>query len=105
MVNLGGIDLNGATAGTPTQKTSTSRSGSVEVADEAAPGSVSITSTATLLAHVEQSLGAQPAVDPERVATISRAIAAGTYLVRPESVAAGLIQSERSLASLPMREI
>ena len=69
------------------------------------PGEVSITSTAALLARLEQALGKHAPVDQKRVDSISRAIADGSYKVDPGKVASGLMQSERSLAPLPLTEI
>ncbi|HZO22914.1 MAG TPA: flagellar biosynthesis anti-sigma factor FlgM [Steroidobacteraceae bacterium] len=105
-VNLTGIELNGPTLG-QARKTSTSSGGASSGAQEnqADSGEVQITSTAALLAQLEQSLARQPAVDANRVAALSQAIASGRYQVVPEQVASGLIGAERSLAALPLAEI
>jgi flagellar biosynthesis anti-sigma factor FlgM len=66
---------------------------------------VSITSTASLLARLQQALAAGPAVDQGRVDAISRALAAGTYRVDGDNIARGLIQAERALGQLKSSEI
>ena len=104
-VNLTGIELNGPAIG-PARKTALSQnnlSGSSESPPEA--GDVNITSTAALLAQLEQSLSAQPAVDQNRVDAVSQAIAAGRYHVSADLAASGLVSTERALAALPLGEI
>ena len=66
---------------------------------------VSITSTASLLAHLQQALSAQPAVDQDRVDAISKALAAGSYRVQGDKIAHGLIHTERALSQLKLAEI
>ena len=101
-VNLNGIDLS---SGTPLQsqtKPSSSQVPQPSSQSSAAPQSeVSITSTAALLANVQQTLSSLPAIDQNRVDAISKAIESGTYQVDPDKVAGGLIRSERDLAALP----
>jgi negative regulator of flagellin synthesis FlgM len=58
-----------------------------------------------MLAKLQQSLSAQPAVDQNRVDSISKALANGTYRIDPERIASGLLSSERGLAALPRQEI
>jgi flagellar biosynthesis anti-sigma factor FlgM len=107
-VNLSGIGLSGTAVGTardvPESQAPSTHEGSQDAA-AARPGEVSITSTAALLAHLEQALGKQPPVDPNRVEALSRAIAEGRYQLDAGKTASGLLQSERSLAQLPMAEI
>lgn len=101
-VNLNGIDLgSGAPLGSAA-KTSAVPAATSDAKDSAAPpqSEVSITSTAALLAQVQQSLSALPAVDEQRVSAISKAIAAGTYKINSEHIAHGLLQSERDLTRL-----
>jgi negative regulator of flagellin synthesis FlgM len=104
-VNLTGLDLSGAAIGTPPKPTASqgAKTGSKETAAKQAE--VSITTTASLLAHLEQSLAAQPAVDQARVDAVSKSLAAGTYQIKPEQIASGLLHTERGLAPLPLREI
>jgi negative regulator of flagellin synthesis FlgM len=109
-VNLSGIGLSGTAIGTARE---TPESPPVAPQPDAgpqsnsapAPGEVSITSTAALLAHLEQTLGAKPSVDPARVERLSRAIAEGRYKVEPEKIATSLMQSEHALSKLPLMEI
>jgi negative regulator of flagellin synthesis FlgM len=100
-VNLNGIDLSGAAASSAQRASSTQ---TAATGDQDAPqqpqSEVSITSTATLLAHLQQSLAAKPAVDQNRVDAVSKALAAGTYKVSPERIAQGLIATERALGKL-----
>jgi negative regulator of flagellin synthesis FlgM len=110
-INLGGIGLGGTPAGTAReaqeaqQPAAATPDGGGQDSAAARPGEVSITSTAALLASLEQALGKQAPVDQKRVEGISRAIADGSYKVDSAKIAAGLMQSERSLAPLPLMEI
>ena len=61
---------------------------------------VQITSTASQLAALEQSLQAQPEVDAERVRRVQSALADGSYRLDPSRIAGGLLQSEQTLATL-----
>jgi negative regulator of flagellin synthesis FlgM len=105
-VNLNGIYLSG-TAASSTRKASSTQStaASSQEATQQSQSDVSITSTATLLARLQQALGAQPAVDQGRVDAITKAIASGTYKVNPDKIAHGLVQSERALGQLKLAEI
>ena len=105
-INLNGIDLSG-TAASSAQKASSAQSPATSSQDASAQDAtqqpqseVSITSTASLLAHLQQSLAAKPAVDQNRVDAVSKALAAGTYKVNPDKIAHGLIDSERALGKL-----
>jgi negative regulator of flagellin synthesis FlgM len=100
-VNLNGIDLSGAAASSA-HKTSSSHSAptSSQDATQQTDSDVSITSTASLLAHLQQTLASKPAVDQSRVDAISKALANGTYSVNAGKIAHGLIQSERALGEL-----
>jgi flagellar biosynthesis anti-sigma factor FlgM len=66
---------------------------------------VNITSTAALLARLAHSLASRPPVDQNRVDTISKALAAGTYQVNPDKIAQGLRNFQRILDPLPLKEI
>lgn len=104
-VNLSGIELGGATMG-PARKTSASPSAPAASQDEstAQTGNVSITSTAALLAQLEQSLASQPAIDDTRVEALRQAISSGTYAVSGDKIASGLIGTENALSALPLAE-
>jgi negative regulator of flagellin synthesis FlgM len=105
-VNLNGIDLSSTTASS-SRKVSSPQSTKTSSQDgtQQPQSEVSITSTASLLAHLQQSLAARPAVDQNRVDTISKALAAGTYTVNPDKIAHGLIHTERALGQLKLSEI
>jgi negative regulator of flagellin synthesis FlgM len=102
--SVSAVEPSGAPLGSTRSQGSSSQSSSAQ--DPASHQvNVNITSTASLLARLEQSLAAQSSVDQGRVDTISKALAGGTYKVQPDRIAHGLLQSERSLAALPLREI
>ena len=61
---------------------------------------VQITSTAAQLASLGQRLSALPAINQNRVAQISQALANGTYSISAEKIASGLLQSEQGLAQI-----
>jgi flagellar biosynthesis anti-sigma factor FlgM len=94
-VNLSGIDLSGPAASSAHKASSTqSTPASSQDATQQPQSEVSITSTASLLAHLQQSLAAN------RVDAVSKALAAGTYKVSPDKIAHGLIATERALGKL-----
>jgi negative regulator of flagellin synthesis FlgM len=102
-INLNGIDLSGTAASSahkasPTQSTPASSQDTTQQPQS----EVSITSTASLLAHLQKSLAGTPAVDQNRVDAVSKALAAGTYSVNPDKIARGLITTERALGKLPL---
>jgi len=66
------------------------------------PDEVRITGAASLLAGVGQKLREAPAIDSARVARISAALAAGTYIISANSIASGLLQSDQTLAQIGM---
>jgi flagellar biosynthesis anti-sigma factor FlgM len=101
-VNLKGVNLDGSPAASATRKTSTAHSlskQSGETTQHSGP-EVSITSTASMLAKLQQALAAQPAIDQKRVDAISKALASGSYTMHVDRIAQGLIQSERALGQL-----
>lgn len=109
-INLGGIGLSGAAIGTAresqeAQQPTAATPDAGQDGSPARPGEVSITSTAALLAHLEQVLGTHSPVDQKRVESVSRAISEGRYQVDSAKVASGLMQSERTLDPLPLMEI
>jgi len=106
-VNINGLDLSGTTASSTPPKASTAQSASPisQDATQQQHTQVSITSTASLLARLQQALAASSAVDQGRVDTISRALAAGSYRVNGDNIAHGLINTERALGQLELSEI
>jgi negative regulator of flagellin synthesis FlgM len=104
-IDLKNIDL-ASTASSSTSKTSAPHSAATRAAGadtnakQPSGSEVNITSTAALLANVQNTLASQPAVDQNRVDSISKSISDGTYTVRPDSIANGLIQTERALGHL-----
>jgi negative regulator of flagellin synthesis FlgM len=103
-VNLTGIDLSG-TAASSTHKSSSTPSASTQTtttqdATQQPQKEVSVSSTASLLSHVQRSLSSTPAIDQKRVDAISNALASGTYKVDSDKIAHGLINTERSLGKL-----
>ena len=102
-VNLTGIDL-GGTAASSTHKTSSSTSNpstnTGQDATQEPQKEVRITSTASLLSHLQRSLATRPAVDQSRVDSIRNALANGTYKIDSSQIAGGLIDSERALSQL-----
>jgi negative regulator of flagellin synthesis FlgM len=65
---------------------------------------VQITSTASQLASLGQTLSAMPAIDVGRVAKISQSLADGTYSISADKIASGLMQSDHALAQIGMQE-
>jgi negative regulator of flagellin synthesis FlgM len=98
--SIGGLDLQLPTTGTaaPAPASPAGR----DAADGQPPASgtgVQITQAARQLADLEQSLQAQPAVDPARVEAARQALASGSYRADPERTAQGLLQIEQTLGS------
>lgn len=102
-VNLTGLDLSGTSASS-THKTSATPNAATRTstldATQPAQNEVSVSSTAALLARLQRSLASTPAVDENRVAAISKAIASGTYEVDSNKIAHGLMDTERALGKL-----
>lgn len=94
-----GVELASASlGGTSPRSGGKASSPSGDAAD--ASSEVSVTSTAAQLAALEQSLQALPAVDASRVAGLHAALASGQYRIDPQSIASGLIGTERALGAL-----
>jgi flagellar biosynthesis anti-sigma factor FlgM len=91
-------------AGRAAQRTRDTAVATVRDAHPETGGDVHITSTASKLASLGESLRAMPAVDQARVSQISRAIDEGSYTVSPDKIAGGLIQSDHALARLGLKE-
>ncbi len=100
-INLIGIDL-GGNAPSSTRKASSTQgtTASSPEATQQPESEVSITSTASLLARLQQALAAQTAVDQKRIDAIGKAIASGSYTVQADRIAKGLIHTERTLGQL-----
>lgn len=106
VVNMNRLDLGGTQANTaPTASTAQSTSLNTQAALQQPQTEVSITSTASLLARLQQALSVKSAVDQGRVDSISKALAAGTYRIDGDNIARGLINTERSLGELTLTEI
>jgi negative regulator of flagellin synthesis FlgM len=100
-VNLNGLNFNGAPASSAQEASATpSVTTSSQNTAPSSDSSVTITSTASLLARLQQVLAARPAVDQGRVDAISTALAAGSYRVNDDKIAQGLIHVERALGQL-----
>jgi negative regulator of flagellin synthesis FlgM len=102
-VNLTGIDL-GGTPASSTHKTASppphASTNTTQDATQQPQTEVRITSTASLLSHLQRSLATGPAIDQSRVDSISSALANGTYKLNSHQIASGLIDSERALSKL-----
>ena len=106
---INGYQGNGATSVTtsrtqqsPRDNTAATTTGNSESGSSAAE--VQITSTASQLASLGQTLSAMPAIDSARVAQISQSLADGTYSISPDKIASGLMQSDHALAQIGMQE-
>jgi len=103
-VNLTGLDLSGTAAGSTHKSASTpnasTHAATTPDATKQPQKEVSVSSTASLLSHVQRSLSSTPAIDQKRVESISKAIASGTYKVDSDKIAHGLINTERALGKL-----
>lgn len=61
---------------------------------------VSLSPRAEQLKQMETQLAAIPVVDRSRVESIKAAIANGEYVIRPENIAAGLLDSVRDMLNV-----
>lgn len=61
---------------------------------------VSLSSHAAQLKQLETRLAAIPVVDRPRVESIKAAIANGDYVIRPENIAAGLLEAVREMLNV-----
>lgn len=61
---------------------------------------VSLSTRAEQLKQMETQLAAVPVVDRSRVESIKAAIANGEYVIRPENIAAGLLDSVRDMLNV-----
>jgi len=106
VVNINRLSVSGTSAGSASKaSTPQSTSAIAQDATQQQQTEVSITSTASLLARLQQALAAKSAIDQGRVDTVSTAIAAGSYKVDGDNIARGLIQTERALGQLGLSEI
>ncbi len=64
----------------------------------ASTDTINLTDTAQRLRDLEKSVANQPVVDTQRVDTVKKALADGTYQVRPERVADKLVGFENALS-------
>ena len=104
---INGFQGNGATS-VATSRAQQSPSGSTTTtssnSQSGGEAEVQITSTASQLASLGQTLSAMPAIDSARVAQISQSLADGTYSISPDKIASGLMQSDHALAQIGMQE-
>lgn len=66
----------------------------------AAQTDVSLSARAEQLKQLETQLAAIPVVDRSKVEGIKAAIASGEYVIRPENIAAGLLDSVREMLNV-----
>jgi negative regulator of flagellin synthesis FlgM len=103
---INGFQGNGATSVTTNRTPQSARdstSNTATTGSNAQSGGneeVQITSTAAQLATLGQKLSSQPAVDQNRVARITQALADGSYSISPDKIASGLMQSDHALAQI-----
>ncbi len=100
-----GNGVTSVTTSRPQQSTSGSTAattpGNTQSGSEA---EVQITSTASQLAALGQTVSAMPAINSARVAQISQSLADGSYSISPDKIASGLMQSDHALAQIGMQE-
>jgi flagellar biosynthesis anti-sigma factor FlgM len=100
-LKLNGIGLDStAVSSTYRPLSTTGTSAESAEATQQAGSEVSITSTASMLARLQQTLAAQSPIDQKRVDAISKALAAGTYAVHADKIAEHLIHTELTLGQL-----
>jgi flagellar biosynthesis anti-sigma factor FlgM len=105
-LNISGLDISGTPAGSaPKAATTQSTSTLAQDATQQHQTRVSITSTASMLARLQQAFANSSAIDQGRVDAVSNALAAGTYKVDGDNIAHGLIDTERALGQLELSEI
>jgi len=76
----------------------TSTTSSQESTSQAAGAdTVSLTGTAAKLRQLEAALSELPVADNERIDSVKRAVANGTYEIDPQRIAAKMLDFERSL--------
>lgn len=103
--SINGFSGNGA-ASVETQRTTqqaTRTTGAVTTSSNPQSGGadqVQITSTASRLATLGQTLSGLSPVDSGRVARVSQALAEGTYTISADAIASGLMQSDNALAQI-----
>jgi negative regulator of flagellin synthesis FlgM len=61
---------------------------------------VSLSQRATQLKELETQLAAIPVIDRARVESIKEAIASGQYVIKPENIADGLIDSVKEMLNV-----
>lgn len=66
--------------------------------DASSTDTVNLTDTAQRLRELERSVAGLPVVDAQRVEAVKKALADGTYQVRPERVADKLVGFENALS-------
>lgn len=71
-----------------------------EARADAGKTDVSLSPRAEQLKQMETQLAAIPVVDRARVESVKEAIASGQYVIKPENIAAGLIDSVREMLNV-----
>lgn len=66
-------------------------------APPAAGDTVELTHSARLMSRLQEAVDSAPVVDAGRVQSLKDALAAGTYAVNADTIAEGMIRSEREL--------
>jgi negative regulator of flagellin synthesis FlgM len=106
-INIRGLDISGGATASSAPKAAATQSTSTlpQNATQQHHTQMSITSTASMLARLQQALANSSAIDQGRVDAISKSLAAGTYRVNGDNIAHGLINTERALGQLELSEI
>jgi len=95
-VNPQQINENAKSANTPA---SSGQGNSNSTTNTTTTDTVNLTGTASQLRALEQQLANQPVVDVQRVESIKREIASGTYEVNSQQVADKMIQIESAISN------
>ncbi len=89
--------LQNAVESTSASQTSASTANGTRSAATAQGDSVSLTRSATQLQSLEQEISQMPVVDAQRVESVQRAMATGSFVIDPENSAENLLFMERAL--------
>ncbi|RLJ16766.1 flagellar biosynthesis anti-sigma factor FlgM [bacterium endosymbiont of Escarpia laminata] len=89
--------LQSAVKSTSANQTSPSTASATRGAATAQGDSVSLTRSATQLQSLEHEISQMPVVDAQRVESVQRAMATGSFIIDPENSAENLLFMERAL--------
>ncbi|WP_177418867.1 flagellar biosynthesis anti-sigma factor FlgM [endosymbiont of Lamellibrachia barhami] len=89
--------LQNAVESTSASQTSASTASGTRSAATAQSDSVSLTRSATQLQSLEHEISQMPVVDAQRVESVQRALATGSFIIDPENSAENLLFMERAL--------